>query len=110
MTVYIAGKMTGIPNFNFDRFKAKEHELAKEGYRTLNPANIPIMPDYDMYWPINRAMLDGADAIYMLDGWEDSPGALKELFYAIKKGIPVLFETRYTLDKLLAAFKQEARP
>ncbi len=74
MTIYIAGKMTGVENYNFDRFNAKAEELAGEGWRVLNPAKIGIMPEYEMYWPINRAMLDGADAIYMLDGWESTWG------------------------------------
>lgn len=101
MNVYIAGKMTGVPNYNFDRFNTKETELTKKGWRVLNPAKIGVLPDYNMYWPINKAMLDGADAIYMLDGWEDSKGARKELFYAIKIGLPVIFETSGTISSLL---------
>ena len=101
MTIYIAGKMTGLPNYNFDRFNAKETELTKKGWRVLNPAKIGVLPDYEMYWPINSAMLDGADAVYMLDGWEDSPGARKELFYAIKIGLPVMFETSAIIGRFL---------
>ena len=101
LTIYIAGKMTGAPNYNFDRFNAKEAELLKEGWRVLNPAKIGFLPEYKMYWPINKAMLDGADAVYMLDGWEDSPGARKELFYAIKIGLPVMFETSATINRFL---------
>lgn len=101
MTIYIAGPMTGIENYNFDRFNAKEAELIEKGHRTLNPAKIGILPEYKMYWPINRAMLDGADAIYMLDGWENSPGARKELLYAVENSIPLLFENKDTLYKLL---------
>lgn len=101
MTIYIAGPMTGIENYNFDRFNAKEAELIEKGHRILNPAKIGILPEYKMYWPINCAMLDGADAIYMLDGWENSPGARKELLYAVENGIPTLFENKDTLYKLL---------
>lgn len=101
MNIYIAGKMTGVPNYNIDRFNDKETELTEKGWRVLNPAKIGVLPDYDMYWPINKAMLDGADAIYMLDGWEDSPGARKELFYAIKIGLPVMFETSAIINRFL---------
>jgi hypothetical protein len=60
-----------------------------------------VLPNYEMYWPINKAMLDGADTIYMLDGWEDSKGARKELFYAIKIGLPVMFENSGAISSLL---------
>ena len=102
MTIYIAGPMTGIENYNFDRFNAKEAELIEKGHQILNPAKIGILPDYKMYWPINRAMLDGADAIYMLTGWENSPGARKELFYAVENGIPALFEDKDSLYRMWA--------
>jgi len=101
MTIYIAGPMTGYENYNFDRFNAKAAELTKKGHRVLNPADIPIMPEYHMYWPVNKAMLDGSDAIYMLDGWEDSTGARKELYYAVDNSIPVLFESVASVSKLL---------
>lgn len=109
MTIYIAGPMTGIENYNFDRFNAKETELTEKGHQVLNPAKIGILPDYKMYWPINRAMLDGADAIYMLGGWENSPGARKELLYAVKNSIPALFEDDSSLHKMLGyKFHSEA--
>jgi len=101
MTVYIAGPMTGIENYNFEKFNAKAAELIEKGWRVLNPAKIPIMPDYKTYYPINCAMLDGSDAIYLLDGWEDSKGARKELFYAIDHDIPVLFESVGSVARLL---------
>lgn len=101
MTVYIAGKMTGIPNFNRERFNAKENELLEMGFQVLNPAKICDLPSYEMYWPINMAMLDGADFIYMLDGWEDSPGARRELFYAVETGTAVLFENTSALNRLM---------
>lgn len=87
MTIYIAGKMTGEKCYNFPKFYEVEEMLLSNGHKVLNPAKIPIMPKYEMYYPINKAMLDGADAIYMLDGWEDSKGAVKEYEYAIEKGL-----------------------
>ncbi|MDL2318088.1 DUF4406 domain-containing protein [Eubacteriales bacterium OttesenSCG-928-A19] len=101
MTVYIAGPMSGLPNYNFDRFNAKETELLAAGHRVLNPAKIGILPDYEMYWPINRAMLDGAEVILMLEGWENSPGAIKELLYASRNGLAVVFEMAETITLLL---------
>lgn len=101
MTIYIAGPMTGLPYFNRAAFNNKEAELVDAGYNVLNPARIGDLPEYDMYWPINKAMLDGADSIYMLDGWEDSKGAKKELFYAIELGLSVLFESPEIIGRFL---------
>lgn len=101
MNIYIAGPMTGLENYNFERFNAKETELIENGHRVLNPAKIGILPKYEMYWPINRAMLDGADAIYMLNGWEDSEGGRRELYYAVDHGIPALFESAESIGHLL---------
>ena len=92
MTIYIAGPMTGKENYNFDAFNAAEKDLKAAGFKVLNPAKIGILPEYSMYWPINKAMLDGADAIYMLAGWEDSEGARKELAYAISLWLELYYE------------------
>lgn len=100
MTIYIAGKMTGLPEHNRPAFNKKADELREQGFRVLNPASIGDLP-YEMYWPINKAMIDGADAIYMLDGWEDSKGARKELFYAIKHLLFIMAESSAPLSSLL---------
>lgn len=91
MTIYIAGPMSGLPDYNRAAFNTKATELKAQGWRVLNPASLPIL-DYDLYWPINKAMLDGADAIYMLDGWQHSNGACKEMDYAHKLGLPFYYE------------------
>jgi hypothetical protein len=91
-TIYIAGPMTGLPDDNRPAFNKKAEELQIQGYRVLNPAAIGDLP-YGAYWSINKAMLDGADIIYLLDGWEDSIGAKREFSYAIEKGVAVLFES-----------------
>lgn len=91
MTIYIAGPMTGLPDYNRDSFNMAEAELNARGHRVLNPAKLPELP-YEMYLPINRAMLDGADAIYMLPGWKGSRGARLEYEYAQEIGLEVFDE------------------
>lgn len=92
MTIYIAGPMTGYPDYNRPAFDAKAAELRAKGHRVLNPADIKPMPEYSNYWPINKAMLDGSDAIYLLNGWEASPGTRKEFNYAGQHNINIMFE------------------
>lgn len=91
MTIYIAGPMSGLPDYNRPAFHAKADELRAKGWRVLNPADLPLL-DYDLYYPINKAMLGGADAVYMLNGWQHSTGANMEMSYAGKLGIPCYFE------------------
>lgn len=94
MTIYIAGKMNGIKDYNFPAFYAKEEELKAKGWKVLNPAKIGILPEYDMYWPINQAMIDGSDAIYMLTSWIDSPGSNREHDYAKETGLKIYYEAK----------------
>lgn len=42
--------------------------------------------EYEQYVNICFAMIDESDAIYLLDNYEDSPGALRELERAKLKG------------------------
>lgn len=37
-------------------------------------------------------LLDICDAIYMLDGWENSKGANREYGFAVAKGMRLMFE------------------
>lgn len=98
-SIYIAGPMSGIPEFNFPKFFAVQAELENEGWIVFNPANkqgeekVTEHSSYgegdalklvssgwsfrDAYkWDTDRVI--SADAIYMLKGWEASPGARGE--------------------------------
>lgn len=89
--VYIAGKMTGLPDKGRAKFAAAERDLRKMGYIPLNPAKLPDHLPRDRYMPICLAMLAQADAIAMLDNWQQSPGARLELRYARYQGKEILF-------------------
>lgn len=82
MIVYIAGKMTGLPDLGRAAFMAAEEHIANLGHIVLNPARLPEGMPKERYMPICLAMLEQADAIFLLDGWEDSDGANIELAYA----------------------------
>ncbi|EAY7466433.1 TPA: DUF4406 domain-containing protein [Salmonella enterica] len=76
--IYIAGPMTGKPDFNRDKFNTTATRLWAAGHTVLNPAILPDGLTYEHYMDISLAMLRGADEIYLLDGWEDSAGAKRE--------------------------------
>lgn len=91
MKVYIAGKITGDTQFKA-KFKSIQQKLEKEGYIVLNPAQLPAGMDYEDYMDICFAMLDVSDAIYLLDDYKDSPGALRELSRAKRKSKKIIGE------------------
>lgn len=92
MKTYIAGPMSGLPGFNRPAFFAAAAEIAASGDTPLNPAVLPDGLSEADYMMISLAMLQRADAIYLLDGWRSSAGARAEYALAEKLGIEVLFQ------------------
>ena len=92
MIVYIAGKMAGEDNWNWSRFKLAESILMQKGHIVLNPADLPNNMPKEKYMPICIAMLEASDAIYMLDGWRNSPGATLEKSYAEYQHKQIIYE------------------
>ena len=95
MKVYISGPITGVDNF-LENFNNAELYLKNHGCEVVNPAkinqNMPADTTYEEYMKIDLAMLDMCDAIYMLNGWQDSKGANREFGYAWAKGITLMHE------------------
>lgn len=92
MKTYIAGPMTGLPEFNRAAFNAAAKEITASGCVPLNPAILPDGLSQPDYMCICMAMLQRADAIYMLDGWQSSAGARAEYALAEKLEIEILFQ------------------
>ena len=114
LVVYIAGPMRGHQYFNFPAFDRANEDLLAEGYSVISPADLDrehgfdpmsLPEDYDwldlqkidfsLHDAIDRdvAALKGSDAIYLLDGWEQSRGALAEKSLAEWLGLMVMYET-----------------
>jgi len=100
--IYIAGPMSGIPQYNFPAFDEASESLEKEGWIVINPAEmdreVGFDPDVDTVTQqfLDAAMVRDVDAIMhratamaMLPGWERSRGALAEKALAEWKRIPV---------------------
>jgi hypothetical protein len=104
--IYIAGPMSGYPEFNFPAFFAAQKKLEAEGWKVWNPAakeedlETPEMESFAkgdsaglvsegwdyrgaFKWDCEKVIY--GNAIYMLPGWEYSPGATAE--HAIAKFI-----------------------
>lgn len=77
MRVYIAGRMTDLPEWNFPAFNWAAAEWRAAGWEVLNPAEAfdgnTGLP-YKDYVEHDIDLLKTCDAIAMLHGW-DSEGA-----------------------------------
>lgn len=102
-SVYIAGPMTGYPEFNFPLFNTVAAKLRADGWTVYNPAEKESEKGLDKearvtgdarkaiengfdfrevyLWDIEKVI--NSDAIYMLPGWESSPGAVGEHSVAV---------------------------
>lgn len=111
-SIYIAGPMSGYPEWNYPSFFAAEDKLRSEGWNVYNPAakdkengfeDAEAMPEGDTALAIEKgtfnfreaytwdlAMVVKGDGIFMLKNWEQSPGARGEhaVAVAMKKHYP----------------------
>lgn len=78
--VYLSGPITGVPNY-WKAFEKAEENLRNLGYNVLSPAKLPQGMDNSQYMQIDMAMINAADAVYFLPGWENSRGATLERAY-----------------------------
>ena len=93
MTLYLAGPMTGYPDWNFPAFHAAAERLRDKGHAVLNPAENfggdPTRPRAD-YMRLDLAHLLAAEGVAVLPGWERSRGASLEVAVARELGLPVV--------------------
>lgn len=85
--IYIAGKITGDPNYK-DKFANMESELLKmPGTVIINPAKLPQGLTPADYARICLAMIDSSDIVIFAPDYKESSGALLEMQYCryIKK-------------------------
>ena len=115
-SIYVAGPMSNMPNFNFEAFDRATYTLRREGWvNVFNPAekdretygdvtsnnptgspeqakeefglDIRDVLSLDLQW-----ICEEADAIYMLRGWENSKGARAEHATAHAIGIKIYYQ------------------
>ena len=90
MKVYIAGPMTGLPQFNRPAFHQAALNLSFEHHVPLNPAILPDGMTEADYMAVGITMLQRADAIFLLTGWQCSAGSRAEHALALKLGLEII--------------------
>lgn len=93
--IYIAGKVTGLPITECTmNFGLAQKQIENLGHEAVNP--LAVVNDWKCPW--EKAMklcivaLMDCDAIFVLDNYINSSGAMMELHLAKRLNIPVYFE------------------
>lgn len=110
--IYIAGPMRHIERYNAPAFDRAARMLRGEGWQVLNPVEMDKERGVDLYelpdntnwdkFPPGFSLRNTAadcclgvcdsDAIYMLDGWAVSKGAIAEHALAKWLGLEIIYE------------------
>lgn len=94
--IYIAGPMTGYPEWNHPAFDDKAAELRAQGNTVINPAEIHA-PSGDIAWDwyLRRDLVQlvKCNRIVMLPGWRDSAGAQLEHHVAQALAMQITYPT-----------------
>lgn len=85
---YIAGQITNDPDYK-EKFDYAERELKEHGFVVLNPTILPLGMEYEQYMDITHEMLKCADTLFLLTGWDHSPGAKRELCTALARDLTI---------------------
>lgn len=104
--LYIAGPMTGLPEFNYPAFHAAAAELRALGYEVENPAETdrPAADPWQDFLRDAITKLVRCDGVALLPGHHRSKGARLEQSIAARLDIPIrtlgTWQTR-VLEKLV---------
>lgn len=104
--VFISGPMTGLPEFNRPAFNHAATELTSQGLTVLNPAIFPDGLEHHQYLSMTLVMLEQAEVIYLLEGWENSVGARAEVIRARELGLMFVGQS-WDAVRAAAAFQPE---
>lgn len=95
--VYLSGKITDNEHYKKD-FALAENFLYQMGYVVINPARLDEITDgltYEQYMKVCYQLVEIADIIFMVSGWQKSKGANAELSYAKSLGKKVMYQDYY---------------
>jgi hypothetical protein len=100
MLAYLAGPMTGYPEYNFPMFRGAANALREQGREVVSPVELDEEIDgfdgkgelphhHEVYMRRDLPLLLKCDEVRVIDGWFDSKGAVSECLVATLAGIPI---------------------
>jgi len=105
LKIFLSGPMTGLPNYNFDRFNEVEKKLKDAGFDVVNPVVIcerfgqeNVVKDkrlFDAMVARQQVEERKCNAVLLLDGWQSSKGVRLELDTALKNGFKIFLESDF---------------
>lgn len=97
MTLYISGKMRGLPDGNAPAFNEAAERLRSLGYKVINPVEVgkelermKSRPTDDDYLLADLEAMRKCHKVVLLPNWFTSKGVQVELAFAAYRGIPIV--------------------
>lgn len=91
--IYLAGPMTGYPDYNYQAFAEYAEMWREEGHNIINPAEnfggIQTLPRRRYIVEAIELLAHNTKAIALMPGWELSEGARMEVSIAHTLGLPI---------------------
>ena len=106
--LYLAGPMTGLPDYNYPAFHAAAARLRSAGYDVASPAELGKERGYAWHDYLRRGliqMLRDCTGVALLPGWNESKGARVEVDVAAAVGMRL-----WSVGQWIAAATGEDRP
>lgn len=98
MKIYISGPISNVSSgMSFWAFHDAADIIRRGGHSAVNPRTISYWElSWKTYMQIAFDILNSGeiDAVYMLEGWQDSRGATLERYLAQIAGIPVAYQSK----------------
>jgi hypothetical protein len=127
-TIYIAGPMRGIAEFNFPEFDRAADFLWHNGHHVVNPAEHDRDGGFDakgmtghedltaygfdlreaLQWDLREVA--AADGVAVLPGWEKSSGARAEVALAHALGVPVASVEQWSFPEAVREYVKAEAP
>lgn len=108
-TWYLAGPMSGYPEYNYPAFHHAATVLRETGIKLESPAENEWPPKHkdldekalwDHMMDLGRKQISRCQGIILLKGWPQSTGACAELNGALKAGWPVWYFHNFQLTNM----------
>lgn len=99
MKIYISGPISGGLDYEQRKraFQAIEDMLAKQGHEVSNPTKngLPLYAPYSEHMREDLRELTRCDAIFLMEGWQQSAGCQLEYAVACACGLSIMDDVQF---------------